>query len=83
MTTILQQRFLAIFQPRALGAVGPPAHLHDRPEIIRGVEEVRRRRPLADRARRLDRLLLPPERVLHLAPQPSPARTGRSPTTTR
>ncbi len=35
MTSILQQRFLAIFElMRALGAVGPPQHLHDRPEIV-------------------------------------------------
>ena len=66
MTAILQQRFLAIFElMRAIGAVGPPQHLHDRPEIIRGLEEVRRRllgliEPDADR------LLLTPERVLHV-----------------
>jgi AcrR family transcriptional regulator len=66
MTAILQQRFLAIFGlMRALGAVGPPQHLHDRPEIVRGLEEVRRRllgliEPDADQ------LLLPPERALHV-----------------
>ena len=66
MTAILQQRFLAIFElMRALGAVGPPAHLHDRPEIVRGLEEVRGRL-LALIEPDADRLLLPPERVLHV-----------------
>ncbi|MDZ5622843.1 TetR/AcrR family transcriptional regulator [Nocardioides bizhenqiangii] len=66
MTTILQQRFLAIFQlMRALGAVGPPQHLHGRPEIVRGLEEVRRRL-LALIEPDADRLALPPERVLHV-----------------
>ena len=66
MTAILQQRFLAIFElMRALGAVGPPPHLHDRPEIVRGLEEVRARL-LALIEPDADRLLLPPERVLHV-----------------
>ena len=66
MTAILQQRFLAIFElMRALGAVGPPAHLHDRPEIVRGLEEVRGRL-LALIEPDAHRLLLPPERVLHV-----------------
>jgi AcrR family transcriptional regulator len=66
MTSILQQRFLAIFElMRALGAVGPPAHLHDRPEIVQGLEEVRRRL-LALIEPDADRLALPPERVLHV-----------------
>ncbi len=66
MTTILQQRFLAIFElMRALGAVGPPRHLHDRPEIAAGLEEVRRRL-LALIEPDSDRLALPPEQVLHV-----------------
>ncbi|KRB80149.1 hypothetical protein ASE01_01215 [Nocardioides sp. Root190] len=66
MTAILQQRFLAIFQlMRALGAVGPPQHLHDRPEIAQGLEEVRRRL-LALIEPDAAHLALPPERVLHV-----------------
>ncbi|TNM36430.1 TetR/AcrR family transcriptional regulator [Nocardioides albidus] len=66
MTSILQQRFLAIFElMRALGAVGPPRHLHDRPEIVAGLEEVRRRL-LALIEPDADRLTLPPEQVLHV-----------------
>ena len=66
MTAILQQRFLAIFElMRALGAVGPPQHLHDRPEIVTGLEEVRRRL-LALIEPDAHRLTLPPEQVLHV-----------------
>lgn len=66
MTAILQQRFLAIFGlMRALGAVGPPQHLHDRPEIAHGLAEVRRRL-LALIEPDAERLTLPPERVLHV-----------------
>ncbi|WP_408896905.1 TetR/AcrR family transcriptional regulator [Nocardioides sp. R1-1] len=66
MTAILQQRFLAIFQlMRALGAVGPPESLRDRPEIVQGLEEVRRRL-LALLEPDADRLTLPPEQVLHV-----------------
>ncbi|PWN02112.1 TetR/AcrR family transcriptional regulator [Nocardioides silvaticus] len=66
MTAVLQQRFLAIFGlMRAVGAVGPPAHLHDRPEIVHGLEEVRRRL-LALIEPDADRLRLPPEQVLHV-----------------
>jgi AcrR family transcriptional regulator len=66
MTSILQQRFLAIFElMRALGAVGPPHHLRDRPEIVAGHEEVRRRL-LALIEPDADRLTLPPEQVLHV-----------------
>lgn len=66
MTSILQQRFLAIFElMRALGAVGPPQHLHDRPEIAAGLEEVRRRL-LALIEPDADRLTTTPERVLHV-----------------
>lgn len=66
MTSILQQRFLAIFElMRALGAVGPPQHLHDRPEIVQGLDEVRRRL-LALIEPDADQLALPPERVLHV-----------------
>ncbi|MBV6727128.1 TetR/AcrR family transcriptional regulator [Nocardioides daeguensis] len=66
MTSILQQRFLAIFElMRALGAVGPPQHLHDRPELVAGLEEVRRRL-LALIEPDADRLTLPPEQVLHV-----------------
>lgn len=66
MTSILQQRYLAIFElMRALGAVGPPQHLHDRPEIVAGLEEVRRRL-LALIEPDADRLTLSPERVLHV-----------------
>lgn len=66
MTSILQQRYLAIFElMRALGAVGPPAHLHDRPEIVAGLEEVRRRL-LALIEPDADRLTLAPEQVLHV-----------------
>lgn len=66
MTSILQQRFLAIFElMRALGAVGPPAHLHDRPEIARGLAEVHGRL-LALIEPDADRLTLPPARVLHV-----------------
>lgn len=66
MTSILQQRFLAIFGlMRALGAVGPPAHLHGRPEIAQGLEEVRRRL-LALIEPDADRLTMPPQQVLHV-----------------
>ncbi|HWJ09192.1 MAG TPA: helix-turn-helix domain-containing protein [Nocardioides sp.] len=66
MTSILQQRFLAIFElMRALGAVGPPQHLHDRPEIAQGLEEVRRRL-LALIEPDADRLTMPPAQVLHV-----------------
>lgn len=66
MTAILQQRYLAIFGlMRALGAVGPPAHLHDRPEIAHGLEEVRRRL-LALIEPDAAHLALPPDRVLHV-----------------
>lgn len=66
MTSILQQRYLAIFElMRALGAVGPPQHLHDRPEIATGLEEVRRRL-LALIEPDADRLTVSPARVLHL-----------------
>lgn len=66
MTSILQQRFLAIFGlMRAMGCVGPPEHLHDRPEVKEGVEEVRRRL-LALIEPDADRLTLPPEQVLHV-----------------
>lgn len=65
MTTILQQRFLAIFElMRALGSVGPPRHLHDRPEIKQGMDDVRRRL-LALIEPDAERLNLPPDRVLH------------------
>ncbi|WP_344113637.1 TetR/AcrR family transcriptional regulator [Nocardioides humi] len=66
MTTILQQRFLAIFGlMRAMGFVGPPAHLHDRPEVKQGLEDVRDRL-LALIEPDADRLTLPPEQVLHV-----------------
>lgn len=66
MTAIMQQRYLAIFGlMRAIGAVGPPQHLHDRPEIAHGLEEVRRRL-LALIEPDAARLALPPERVLHV-----------------
>ena len=66
MTTIMQQRFLAIFElMRALGSVGPPRHLHDRPEIAQGLDEVRRRL-LALIEPDADRLTMPPEQVLHV-----------------
>ncbi|QSR24774.1 TetR family transcriptional regulator [Nocardioides aromaticivorans] len=66
MTSILQQRFLAIFElMRAIGAVGPPRHLHDRPEIADGLEEVRRRL-LALIEPDADRLTMPPAQVLHV-----------------
>jgi len=66
MTAIQQQRLLAIFElMRALGAVGPPQHLQDRPEIVHGLEEVRRRL-IALIEPDADRLTLPPEQVLHV-----------------
>ncbi|KRA30918.1 hypothetical protein ASD81_15560 [Nocardioides sp. Root614] len=66
MTSILQQRFLAIFGlMRAMGTVGPPQHLHDRPELKKGLEDVRHRL-LALIAPDADRLTLPPEQVLHV-----------------
>ncbi|KRC52660.1 MULTISPECIES: TetR/AcrR family transcriptional regulator [unclassified Nocardioides] len=66
MTSILQQRFLAIFElMRALGAVGPPRHLHDRPEIADGLAEVRRRL-LALIEPDAQHLTMPPEQVLHV-----------------
>jgi AcrR family transcriptional regulator len=65
MTAIMQQRYLAIFElMRALGSVGPPQHLHDRPEIRLGLEEVRRRL-LALVEPDADQLTLTPERFLH------------------
>lgn len=66
MTSILQQRFLAIFGlMRAMGTVGPPQHLHDRPELKKGLEEVRARL-LALIEPDADRLTLPPAQVLHV-----------------
>lgn len=66
MTSILQQRFLAIFGlMRAMGTVGPPQHLHDRPELKKGLEDVRARL-LALIEPDADRLTLPPEQVLHV-----------------
>lgn len=66
MTSILQQRFLAIFGlMRAMGTVGPPQHLHDRPELKQGLEDVRRRL-LALIEPDADRLTLPPQQVLHV-----------------
>ncbi|MFW6869782.1 TetR/AcrR family transcriptional regulator [Nocardioides sp. CPCC 206347] len=66
MTSILQQRFLAIFGlMRAMGTVGPPQHLHDRPELKKGLEDVRARL-LALIEPDADHLTLPPEQVLHV-----------------
>lgn len=66
MTSILQQRFLAIFGlMRAMGTVGPPQHLHDRPELKKGLEDVRARL-LALIEPDADCLTLPPEQVLHV-----------------
>ncbi|MCX6399662.1 MAG: TetR/AcrR family transcriptional regulator [Propionibacteriales bacterium] len=66
MTSILQQRFLAIFGlMRAMGTVGPPQHLHDRPELKKGLEDVRARL-LALIEPDADRLTLPPAQVLHV-----------------
>ena len=66
MTSILQQRFLAIFGlMRAMGTVGPPQHLHDRPELKKGLEDVRARL-LALIEPDADRLTQPPAQVLHV-----------------
>ncbi len=66
MTSIMQQRFLAVFElMRAIGAVGPPKHLHDRPEIVEGQAEVHRRL-LALIEPDADRLTLPPAQVMHV-----------------
>ncbi|MDN5746126.1 MAG: TetR/AcrR family transcriptional regulator, partial [Nocardioidaceae bacterium] len=44
MTTVIQQRYLAVFGlMRALGAVGPPEHLADRPTIRDGLAQVNAR----------------------------------------
>ncbi|WP_222430426.1 TetR/AcrR family transcriptional regulator [Nocardioides sp. J9] len=65
MTTILQQRFLAIFRlMSAIGAVGPPAHVMEHPDVAAGMEAARKRQ-LALLEPDRDRLSMPPERVLH------------------
>ncbi|WP_436698832.1 TetR/AcrR family transcriptional regulator [Nocardioides sp. BYT-33-1] len=66
MTSILQQRFLAIFGlMRSMGFVGPPDHLTERPEIKQGLAEVHDRLYLL-LAPDIDRFDRDPDRVLHV-----------------
>ncbi len=66
ITAIQQQRFLAIFGLiRAMGYVGPPAHLRDRPEVMRALDDVRERL-LALIEPDADLLAVPPAQVLHV-----------------
>ncbi|WGX95929.1 TetR/AcrR family transcriptional regulator [Nocardioides sp. L-11A] len=66
MTSILQQRFLAIFGlMRAMGFVGPPDHLTERPEIKKGLAEVHDRLYLL-LSPDIDRFDRDPDRVLHV-----------------
>lgn len=65
MTSIMQQRFLAIFGlMRAIGAVAPPEHLVARPEICDGLAQVHARllALIEADAHRFDRF---PDQVLH------------------
>jgi len=65
MTAVMQQRFLAVFGlMRAIGEVGPPDHLADRPEIQEGLAQVRARllALVEPDAHRFDRF---PDQVLH------------------
>ena len=66
MTSILQQRFLAIFQlMRAMGLVAPPQHLREHPGLQHSLDEAQARM-LAVIAPDEDRLTVPAHRVLHL-----------------
>ena len=66
MTSILQQRFLAIFRlMRGMGLVAPPPHLREHPGLQHAMEEVHARM-LAVIAPDEERLTVPPQHVLHL-----------------
>lgn len=66
MVSIQQQRLLAVFHLlRSLGAVGPPDHLHDHPEVEEGRQRAEHAL-LATIEADADLLRRPPDEVLHL-----------------